>query len=93
MKKYLYALLSVSILLFSQHLVADDCDYLVEAQEEMNDLYSTGCGCEDGIFNAVSASMIGWGLALFAGIALIAGLVHQSAGPTVHADNAAVTPR
>jgi len=46
--------------------------------EEMNDLYRTGEGCDDGIFNCVSASMIGWGLGLFAGIALLTGLVHNS---------------
>jgi len=52
--------------------------------DEQNALYNTGPvnGCQDGIFNAVSASMIGWGIGLAAAIALITGLIHNS-----HADS------
>jgi hypothetical protein len=57
-------------------LIADEC--LELAIYEMNDAHSTGCGCQDGVFNAISASMIGWGVGLFAGIALLTGLVHNS---------------
>ncbi len=64
------------VLLSSQMLQANEC--LELAVYEMNDTHSTGNGCQDGVFNAVSASMIGWGVGLFAGIALLTGLIHNS---------------
>ncbi len=64
---------------------ADQC--LESAMYESNSLYSTGGGYEDGIFTAVSSSMIGWGIGLAAAIALVAGLVHQSAGANTHSAN------
>lgn len=57
---------------------ADNGECLETAVYEMNDIHRTGSGCEDGIFNAVSSSMIGWGVGLFVGIALLTGLVHNS---------------
>lgn len=57
---------------------ADNGECLCAAVDEMNELYRTGCGCEDGIFNAISSSMIGWGIGLFAAIALLSGLLHNS---------------
>jgi len=77
MKKLLHIVLPI-LLLSSQCLIADSCDWLREAQEEMNDMHRTGEGCEDGVFNAISSSMIGWGIGLFAGIALLTGLIHNS---------------
>jgi len=76
MKQIIRATLTV-LLLTTTSLRADG-DCLEAAVEEMNDLYRTGCGCEDGIFNAVSSSMVGWGVGLFVGIALLTGLVHNS---------------
>lgn len=73
--------LFLSALLLAAPLAqANEC--LEAAQDEMNALYRTGCGCEDGIYTAVSTSMLGWGVGLFAGIALLTGLVRQS---TAHA--------
>ena len=66
------------LMLLTQTLRADNADCLQAAVDEMNANYHTGSGCEDGIFNAVSASMIGWGVGLFIGIALLTGLVHNS---------------
>lgn len=56
-------------------LCADTQECLEAAIDEMNDYYRTGSGCEDGIFNAISTSMLGWGVGLFAGIALLTGLI------------------
>lgn len=67
-----------AILFLTQSLPADHAECLCAAVEESNELYRTGCGCEDGIFNAVSSSMIGWGIGLFVGIALLTGLIHNS---------------
>lgn len=68
------------LLISTTALRADNGEYLEASVEESNALYNTGsgCGCQDGIFNAVSASMIGWGIGLAAAIALITGLVHNS---------------
>lgn len=77
MKRILTLLLSI-LLVGSQTLKANEC--LELANYEMNDQYSTGDGCQDGVFNAVGASMIGWGVGLFAGIALLTGLIHSHNG-------------
>jgi hypothetical protein len=37
-----------------------------------------GSGAQDATFNAVSLSMLGWGVGLAGGIALIASAIHQS---------------
>ena len=73
--------IALSILLLSIHSIhANPC--LEAAMEEMNDNYRTGRGCEDGIFTAVSSSMVAWGVGLIAGIALLTGLIHQSHAET-----------
>lgn len=59
-------------------LQANHHECLEAAVDEMNDYYRVGCGCEDGVFNAVSSSMLGWGVGLFAGIALLTGLIHNA---------------
>ena len=74
-------------ILFSSSLQAQNGDCLEEALEEMNDYYRTGTGCDDGIFNAMSSSMLGWGVGLFAGIALLTGLVHNAHQDTTESDN------
>ena len=75
--------IALSLLLISQSIgYADNSQCLQSAVDEMNDLYRTGCGCDDGVFNGISSSMLGWGIGLFVGIALLTGLVHQSHGAT-----------
>lgn len=69
---------ALPLLLLTGSLRADHAECLDAAVDEMNELYRTGCGCEDGIFNAVSSSMLGWGVGLFVGIALLTGLVHNA---------------
>lgn len=74
MKKILKIVLPITLLSIS--IQANEC--LELANYEMNDNYSTGHGCQDGVFNAVSTSMMGWGIGLFAGIALLSGLIHNA---------------
>ena len=69
--------IGLSALLLTTTSLRADGDCLEAAVEEMNDLYRTGEGCEDGIFNSVSSWMIGWGIGLFVGIALLTGLIHS----------------
>jgi hypothetical protein len=78
MKRFLRILIPVLMLTTQALRAADNGECLQAAVDEMNDLYRTGCGCEDGIFNAVSSSMMGWGVGLFVGIALLTGLIHNS---------------
>lgn len=64
--------------MISSNLLLADDDILYLAQEEMNDIHRTYDCCEDVAFTSISTSMIGWGFALAAGIALLTGLLHQS---------------
>lgn len=68
----------LALLMMTASLRADHRECLEAAVDEMNELHRTGGGCEDGIFNAVSSSMLGWGVGLFVGIALLTGLVHNA---------------
>ena len=42
-------------------------------------IWRTGAGAEDGTFTAIGTSMLGWGIGLSAGIAILASVLHQSA--------------
>lgn len=85
MKKPLSFLLLLTFFNFSL-VRAEDYDYLEQGNDESNAIYrmDAGCGCEDGVFTATSARMIGWGVGLAAAIALLAGLLHQSRGNAAH---------
>jgi hypothetical protein len=50
-------------------------------------IYRKGAGSEDGGFTAISMSMLGWGLGLAAGIAILAAVLHQSKSSTSHDNN------
>lgn len=76
MKRFTFLFLALAFLT-THSLRADDCDWLAEGNREMNALHNAGSGCEDGIYSAISASMIAWGVGLFAGIALLTGLFHS----------------
>ena len=82
--KLLLKLVLPILLLTSQTLKADCMELGVY---EMNELHTTGNGCQDGIFNAISASMLGWGVGLFIGIALLTGLVHNSHAHSTSSNN------
>lgn len=71
-----FALLSLPSLSFS-----DDIDQYKTNTEA---LWRTGSGAEDGTFTAISTSMLGWGIGLSAGIAVLASVLHQSTAAHAH---------
>lgn len=78
MMRFIRVVLPTVLFLTHSLPAADNGECLCAAVDEMNALYRTGYGCEDGIFNCISASMVGWGIGLFVGIALLTGLIHNS---------------
>ena len=75
----------LTLLAFScRFAVADDNPNIIA--KETDQLYRVGAGSEDGAYTALSASMIGWGVGLTVGIALLAGLLHQSHAAHAHSD-------
>lgn len=55
---------------------------LEELAENTDNLYRVGVGAEDGAFTELGSSMLAWGIGLGVGIALLAGLIHQSDSDT-----------
>lgn len=53
-------------------------DELENYKKNTDAIWRTGSGAEDGTFTAISTSMFGWGIALAAGIAILACVLHQS---------------
>ncbi len=53
-------------------------DELENHKKNTESIWRTGAGAEDGTFTAISTSMLGWGIALAAGIAILASVLHQS---------------
>lgn len=78
MKKLLSAfiLLSLPMLGFS--------DELEKYKKNTEAIWRTGSGAEEGIFTAVSTSILGWGLGLSAGVAVLASVLHQSTASHSH---------
>ncbi len=85
MKRIIHIALASLLFSASALQAADPC--LEQAVDEMNALYRTGEGCEDEVFNAVGKSMVGWGIGLFIGIALLTGLVPSSTAPATTTTN------
>ena len=48
-------------------------------KKDTESLWRTGSGVEDGAYTAIATSMLGWGLGLSAGFAVLASVLHQSA--------------
>ncbi len=63
---------------------ANDGD-LNQYKEDTEAIYRTGSGSEEGAYSAISTSMLGWGVGLAVGIAILAGVLHQSTANTAHA--------
>ena len=65
-------------------LIVSSCGSLVaresiqELGTQTDELYRVGAGAQDGAFTSLGASMLGWGLGLGVGIAILAGVLHQS---------------
>lgn len=58
----------------SSALLADDLQNVKTDQENL----WAGTGAQDATFSAVTLSMLGWGVGLAGGIALLASAIHQS---------------
>ena len=76
MKKCLTFLLCVSMVCSSSVLISSDD--INQYKEDTEALWNKSSGSEDGAYAAISTSMLGWGLVLAAGIAILASVLHQS---------------
>lgn len=83
MHKIISAFLVLSLLCCSSHLCAEND--LDQYKEETEALWRNGTGAEDGLFSAISVSMLGWGIGLAAVFAVVASVLHQSTASTAHA--------
>lgn len=59
-------------------------DQLENYRKDTESIWRTGAGAEDGTFTAISTSMLGWGVGLSAGIAILASVLHQSTAGHSH---------
>lgn len=59
-------------------------DQLDNYRKDTDSIWRTGSGSEDGTFTAISTSMLGWGVGLSAGIAILASVLHQSTAAHSH---------
>lgn len=83
MKRVIGAILVTTILTTSLPLLARED--IQQLSDETDQLYRAGAGAHDGAYTALSVSMIGWGVGLAIGIALLAAaLNHGSGGSSAH---------
>ena len=54
-------------------------DELEQWKKNTESIWRTGSGAEDGTYTAIATSMLGWGIGLSVGIAILASVLHQSA--------------
>jgi hypothetical protein len=59
-------------------------DELQNYKKDTESIWRTGSGAEDGTFTAISTSMLGWGVGLSVGIAVLASVLHQSTAGHSH---------
>lgn len=67
--------------LFVQGFGSDDIN---QYRKDTDSLWRSGIGAEDGAFQAISLSMLGWGVGLAAGIGILASVLHQSTAGHSH---------
>ena len=72
--KKLFALLAA--LSLTSSAFADSLD---QSKRDTESIWRTGSGAEDGTYAAIATSMLGWGVGLSVGIAVLASVLHQSA--------------
>ena len=82
MKKVLTFSIAIALMLMNSPLYCasealSDCEY--EANEGYEKCEPLGYGSSQATTTSISMSMMGWGLGLAAAIAIIAGIIHQSA--------------
>ena len=88
MKKVLSFTIAIALMLMNAPIYCasealSDCEY--EANEGYEKCEPLGYGSSQATTTSISMSMMGWGLGLAAAIAIIAGIIHQSAAP--HSDS------
>ncbi|CCB89373.1 unknown protein [Simkania negevensis Z] len=84
MKKVLKVLIAFIFATAPLHLSAtdqapSDCDYEANRAYKDVDCQPLGYGADQAANSTINMSMIGWGLGLALAIALVAGIIHQSA--------------
>ena len=83
MKKWIKIFLVISLVCFSSIQGAHKDD-LQDTAKNTEELWRTGAGATDGSYTAVSTSMIGWGVGLALGIAILCAVLHQSTSSSAH---------
>lgn len=78
MKRLLPSLIAFSMIC-SAH--ASELD---QWKKDYEAVWRTGSGAEDGTFTAIATSMLGWGIGLSVGAAILASALHQSAASHSH---------
>ncbi|MBP7073964.1 MAG: hypothetical protein KBA81_01080 [Rhabdochlamydiaceae bacterium] len=82
MKKFIVMFLMLAFLSTSSTIANDTIEE--GWKEDTEALWHTGSGAHDGASTAISATMIGWGVGLALGIAILAAVLHQSNGGNGH---------
>ena len=82
MKRFVTSFLVVALLLTSSEGTASDT--LNDWKEDTENLWRTGSGAHDGSTTAIATSIIGWGVGLALGIAILAAVLHQSKAGSGH---------
>jgi hypothetical protein len=82
MKKFIVAILSLLLACHSHPMFANE--EISDNAKNADALYREGSGAVDGAYTATSVSMLGWGIGLAAGIAILAAALHQSKASTAH---------
>ena len=85
MKRWIKVFLVVSLACFSS-AQGEEHDDLQDYAKNTDELWRTGAGATDGSYTAISTSMIGWGVGLALGIAILAAVLHQSKASSGHSD-------
>ncbi len=91
LKFLLSCLLSALLCLSSAPSWGLECESIQDHAENTDRLYRKGCGAIDGAYTATSTSMLGWGIALFIAIGVIAGVIHQSKGKRIGSSSSSTT--
>jgi hypothetical protein len=84
MKKWIKVFLVISLACSS--IYGEQHDDLQDYATTTDDLWRTGSGAHDGSYTSISAAMIGWGVGLAVGIAILCAVLHQSKGSSSHSD-------
>jgi hypothetical protein len=74
-------LITIALFALTSPAFSDD---LQNYKKDTESIWRTGSGAEDGTFTAIATSMLGWGVGLSAGIAILASVLHQSTAGHAH---------